>query len=321
MEQEIAAMPGVEAVGITQNIHLNPLSIQSTSIQVDGHQPPEGQLGFTIDQTRVNGGFFAAAGLTLQQGRSFERTDVEGGERVVVINDALARRFWPDGTALGRTFDMDGDRVRVVGIVNTARIRTIGEEPRPFIYRPYSQDYSTYVMLVVRLRGNAERFTNDLVQRIRTGDPDVVLIEQNTLARHVAAHVLPARLGALVFALFAALALTLALVGIYGVVSYSVAQRTREVGIRMSLGADPGAVVRLLVRDGLALVVVGALVGLGLSLAAGQLLSRFLFGVQPFDPLTLTLVPLLIAGIGAVAALLPAWRASRMAPARVLTVN
>ena len=321
LEADIAALPGVEAVGLTQNLHLNPLSIHTTAIGVEGHEPPEGQVGFNIDNAVVDAGFFAAAGLTLRQGRGFTRADVAGGELVVVINEALARRFWPDGDALGRTFNMDGDRVRIVGIANTAKIRMVGEEPRPFIYRPYSQHYTTYGMLVVRVRADAERFTHTLLQRIRDADPDAVIVESNTLERHVAAMMLPAQLGAIVFAGFASLALTLALIGIYGVVSYSVARRTREIGIRMSLGADAGRVVRLLVRDGLALVLVGTLLGLAVSLAAARLLSQFLFGIRAFDPVTLVAVPLAIVTIGAAAALVPAWRASRIAPARVLSVD
>jgi putative ABC transport system permease protein len=157
-----------------------------------------------------------------------------------------------------------------------------------------------------------------LLGALRETSPDLLLLQAKTMSNHLAAMVLPARLGAIAFSLFAGLALALAVLGVYGVVSYAVARRTREVGIRLAVGASPAGVVRLLMREGMTLVVVGAVIGLVLGFAATRLLEALLFGVRAADPLTFVGAPLLLLAVGAVASLLPARRASRIDPARVL---
>lgn len=321
LEAEVAALPGVKSVGIISNPHLNPMSVMTASVNVEGFAPPAGELGFSIDQTSVDGGYFDAAGQTILRGRTFDRRDRPDGEPVVIVNQAMADRFWPGADPVGRTFRLDSTVVRIVGVASTARIRMLGEEPRPFVYQPYAQRYVSAPTLLVRVAGDPAQTALAALRTARRLDPDVIVIESNTLERYMAAQVLPARLGATVFAAFAALALTLAIIGIYGVVSYAVARRTREVGIRLSLGANGPAVIRLMMRDGILLVLIGTVLGTALALAAGRLLAGFLFGVRPLDPVTLTAVPIIIVATGAIAAFIPARRASRVQPARVLGVE
>jgi ABC-type antimicrobial peptide transport system permease subunit len=145
-------------------------------------------------------------------------------------------------------------------------------------------------------------------------DPDLMIFQTKTMARHLATMLLPARLGALTFTMFSALALTLATIGVYGIVAYALRSRTREIGIRLSLGAEPSAAVRLIMGSGLRLVVGGVLIGLALSAAGARLLGRFLFGVTAYDPLTFVAVPLVLVAVGALAAYLPARRATRVDP-------
>jgi predicted permease len=318
IERRSAAVPGVRSVGVTDNILLNPLSQQGKRINVAGFTPPKGQLGFDIDYAAADSGFFDAAGVTILRGRNFTTADGPSAPRVAIINEVLAQRFWPNQDAIGQTFRADTTTFRVIGVARTTKVRSLGEAPRPFIFGAYKQQFSNNPMLIARTDGNAERTAVRLLAVLRETSPDLLLLQTKTMSSHLAAMVLPARLGAIAFSLFAGLALALSVLGVYGVVSYAVARRTREVGIRLAVGASPAGVVRLLMREGMTLVVVGAAIGIALGLVATRLLEALLFGVRAGDPLTFVGAPLLLLAVGAVASLLPARRASRIDPARVL---
>ena len=318
IERRSAALPGVRSVGVTDNILLNPLSQQGKRINVAGFTPPKGQLGFDIDYAVADSGFFDAAGVTILRGRNFTTADGPTAPRVAIINEVMAQRFWPTQDAIGQTFRSDTTTFRVIGIIRNTKVRSLGEAPRGFIFGAYRQQFSNYPELVARTDGNAERFVVQLLGALRESSPDLLLLQAKTLSSHLAAMVLPARLGAIAFSLFAGLALALAVLGVYGVVSYAVARRTREVGIRLAVGASPTGVVRLLMREGMTLVVIGAAIGLALGIVATRLLEALLFGVRAGDPLTFVGAPVLLLAVGAVASLLPARRASRIDPARVL---
>jgi macrolide transport system ATP-binding/permease protein len=314
LEEHLAATPEISAVGVASNIHLNPLSTSNLAVNVEGFTPPEGQLGFSVDVARVDQGFFEAMGIPLLHGRGFGPQDVSDGPPVAIVNEAMAQRFWPDRDPVGQVFRADGRELTVVGVARTAKIRTLEEEPRPFVYRPFSQDYSSLLWLVARTRGDADRALPEVLTQLRALDPDLMILQAKTLARHLATMLLPARLGALTFTLFSALALTLATIGVYGIVAYALRSRTREIGIRLSLGAEPSAAVRLIMGSGLRLVVGGVLIGLGLSAAGARLLGSFLFGVSAYDPVTFVAVPVVLVAVGALAAYLPARRATRVDP-------
>ena len=318
IERRAASISGVRSVGVIDNILLNPLSQQSRTVNVAGFTPPKGELGFDIDWAVADSGFFDAAGVSIVRGRNFTHADGPDAPRVAIVNEVFAQKFWPNRDPVGQAFRADTTNFRVIGVMRTTKVRTLGEEPRPFILGAFRQAFSSNIRIVARTDANAERTAVALLGTMRETAPDLLFIQTKTMAQHLAAMLLPARLGAIAFTLFAGLALALAVLGVYGVVSYAVARRTREVGIRLAIGASPSGVVRLLMREGMTLVVVGAVMGLVLGLAATRLLAALLFGVRAADPLTFVGAPLLLLAVGAVASLLPARRASRIDPARVL---
>jgi predicted permease len=318
IERRMARIPGVVTVGAVDNVLLNPLSQQSKRINVAGVTPPNGKNAFDIDFAAADSGFLGAIGVRVIHGRGITAADVPSAPRVAVINEEMAKRFWPAKDPVGQTFHTDSAVYRVVGVTRTTKVRTLGEDPRPFIITSLAQEFSVSSMLVARTNGDADRTATQMLATLREIDPALMAIQVKTMARHLAAMLLPARLGAMAFTLFAGLALALAVLGVYGVVSYAVARRTREVGIRLAVGAQPGALVRLLMREGVALVAAGIVVGLLLGLAGAQVLHSLLFGVSGVDPLTFIGAPVLLMLVGALAAFLPARRASRVDPASVM---
>ncbi len=312
-------LPGVEAVGLTGNLHLNTLSTQTMAVNVDGVEPPPDREAHSADLATVDAGFFEAAGIGILEGRNFEDYDRPDGQPVAIINRAMAEKFWPGRDAVGRMIRRpNAEDLLVVGIAATAKIRSIGEDPRAFVYRPYSQNYTTFLTVVARTTADPERTALDLMAVSRELDPEIWIWEAKSMARHLGIVLLPARLSALLLSVFGGLALALASIGLYGIVSYTVSRRTREVGIRMSLGANTGSVVGLLMGSGLKLVAAGGAVGIVLAVAASRLLSGLLFRVSAFDPFTFIAAPVVLALAAIVAAFLPARRASRVDPVAAL---
>lgn len=317
----LEGMPGVERVGLTTLLHLNTLSASSAEVHVPGVEPPPDAPAHRVDQARVEGGFFPAVGIDLLAGRTFDGTDGPGGPGVVVVNRAFVDRFWPGSApeeAVGRTMEVRGRETTVVGVVETAKIRNLGEDPTPFLYEDLLAAPSPAATFVVRTGGDANRALAQALTALRSMDPQLMIWETSTLERHLAIMVLPHRLSAFAAALFAGLALLLASIGLYGVVSYAVATRRREVGIRMSLGADNGKVVGMLMGGGMRLVAVGIGIGLVASLLFARILGRFLFGVPSLDPVTFAAVPAVLLAVAALAAWVPARRATRVAPSEAL---
>jgi predicted permease len=318
IERRMRALPDVTDAGAIEFMLLNALGNNSSIINVDGFQPPKGTTGFEIDATSADSAFFGAAGVTLLSGRLFNSADVPGRERVVVINQAMAQKFWPGQNAVGRIFRGDTTVYHVIGVVRTTKVRSLGETPRPFFFASFAQTGSPIFMLVARTRGDAARTATHMITALRDFDPSLMIIQAKTMQTHLAVMLLPARLGAVAFALFAGLALVLATIGVYGVVRYAVARRAREVAIRLAIGAQPDGVVRLLMREGVALVSVGAIVGLVLAALASRGLESLLYGVTAIDPIAFLGAPALLILVGALAAFLPARRASRVDPASVM---
>jgi ABC-type antimicrobial peptide transport system permease subunit len=214
-----------------------------------------------------------------------------------------------------RAADPDDDDMIVVGVAADAKIRSIGESPRDMIYRPVAQHHQVRGLTVVaRTSVNPEQTALALMAAGRSIDPDFWVWELKTMDRHLGVVRLPARLSAFILTAFAALALTLASIGLYGIVSFAVAQRSREMGIRLALGADPGRVVRILAFDGLRLVVIGGVIGMAAALGLMRLLSGLLFGGRAFDLSALVIVVLVLGASASLAAYLPARRARRIDP-------
>ena len=316
IEQRVRALDDVSGAGVISDMLLNSLGNNSERIRVDGVQPPPGRTAFDIDYTSADSGFFDAAGLTLVRGRVFNSSDTRARERVALVNQAMVDKFWPGRDAIGRTFRSDSLEYHIIGIVKTTKVRSLGEAPRPLIIAAYTQDVTPFLNVVVRSHGDAAAATTRVLAALRALDPSFIIYQAKTMDQLLGTQLLPARLGAVAFALFAALALVLAMIGVYGVVRYAVARRSREVAIRLAIGARPDSVVRLLMRDGVMLVALGAAIGLLVAAAAARALQSLLFGVTAFDPAAFLVAPALLLAIGALAAFLPARRASRIDPAR-----
>ncbi len=263
-------------------------------------------------------GFFGVVGVRILRGRNFVETDVEDGTGVVIINEAFAERFWPGQYPIGKYLRRAGDDWQVVGVASTARNRALNEAPRPFVYRPYSQDFSSFVTVLAGTRVDDEATAREMLAVARELDPELWLWEAKTMARHLDILLVPARLSALLLSVFAALALTIASIGLYGIVSYAVAQRTREVGIRMSLGASDPSVIRLLLGGGMRLVAVGGVLGLAIAFVVARSLQSLLIGIDSFDPVTFVAVPIVLTSVAALAAYIPARRASGVNPISAL---
>jgi len=318
LRARIAGLPGVEAVGLIDNLLLNTLSTQTLDVLVDGVAPPAGTDFHSLDYGRIDEGFLEAAEIPLLAGRGFDASDVAGGAPVVVVNETFERDFFPEGGAVGRSIRIRDVETRIVGVARDTKVRRIGEAATPYIYRSHRQAYSSFVTFAARTRGDAGALALEMMVSARALDPEIMVVETKTMARHLAVMLLARQLGAFVVAGFAMLALLLATIGLYGVVSYAVSRRAREVGIRISLGAEPSSVVRMLTMGGLKLVAVGGAIGMIVAAAASRLLSTLLYGVPPLDAVTFLGVPILFGLVALAASWIPARRVTRINPVGAL---
>jgi predicted permease len=319
--EDVRRVPGVTRAGAISNPHLNTLNRMIIDVRVEGVPPPPGRSAHSVDFTSVEPGFFAAAGIPLLEGRNFSEQDRADGTPVAIINEAMARRFWPGESPLGRTIHLEAPGFAdpmVIGVARTAKIRSLEEDPRPFIYLPFAQEFNSWVTVLATTRGDPAATARALHRLLRTTYPDVIVTNSTTLAEHIGIMHIARRLSAWLSSVCAGLALFLAAVGLWGVVSFAVALRTREMGIRLALGSEPRGVVTLMVRGGMRLVLIGGGVGLAGALLVSRGLSRFLFGVSALDPLTFCGGTLVLLVTGALAAYVPARRASRADPVTAL---
>lgn len=320
--ERLEALPGTGPVGLATNVHLNLLSSSSRYVEVDGVAPPPGRDRWEIAYAAASEGYFDAMGIAVLEGRTFEPADDAAAETVVVVNEAFVRTFFPERQALGATVRLTGGDARVVGVVETVKDGSLGEAPKPFLYTAFAQSPGPFFFAVVQADGaDPRQIAIELGRVAREVDPMVRLFGQTTLEGHLAIILFPARASALLAAVFAALALALASIGLYGVVSYAVSRRAREVGIRVSLGARAGQVVAMLMQDGLRLVAVGAALGMLLSAGFALVLSRFLYGVGAFDPLAFAGTAALLLAVAVLASWIPARRAVRVDPVRALKAD
>jgi predicted permease len=319
LADRMRGVTGVTSVGFADNLALNQLNTLNVRIRVDGVEPPAGQDFHLVDHTRIDDGFLETVGIPVLRGRGFEASD-EGGERVIAVNEEFVRRFFPTGDAIGRSVSVNDDEARVVGVTRDFKVRQLGEAPRPFVFQSVHQSRTSvaWVLATTSAGGDAERVASEMVHVTRSLDPGIRVYDVRTMRRHLATMLLGRELGALMVSGFALLALLLASIGLYGVVSYAVARRAKEVGIRISLGADTGAVVRMLTGGGMKLVAIGCVIGLVAAAVLAQLLSRLLYGVPALDPLTFVGVPLVLSAVALVAAWVPARRVTRIDPVGAL---
>jgi len=307
--------PGVDAVGLVWPLPLE-LSSSETDFTIDGRMPPPGREAFRAHHAKVNGGFFDAMGMRIVHGRTFNDADTRDSQPVAIISQAMARRYWPDGDALGRILrrpDPGQPDLLIVGVVSDVNVRSLGELPRDMLWEPYTQaTILPAVSFVVRTATDPARVSLALANAARQTDEDVRVMLPTTMASHLATSRLPSQIGAVLLAAFAVLGMALAAIGVYGMVRYTVAMRAREVGIRIALGADAAGVARQLATHGIRPVLIGGAIGAVASLLAARVLAKVLFGIGAFDPVALT-GALVVLGVAAwTAAYLPARRATRV---------
>jgi len=253
------------------------------------------------------------------RGRDFGRGDTPDSPQVVIVNETMAERFWPGQDAIGQRFRFSGQEqlTEVVGIARDSKYNFIGEDPLPFIYQPLRQAPQTAVTLLLRT-STPEAALGAVRSAVQQMEPRLPLTGVFTMAAVFDQGLWAARLGATLLGVFGALALLLAAVGVYGVMAYAVSQRTREIGVRIALGASGGLVQRQVLMQGLLLTGAGVLLGAAGSVAVGRLIVGLLYDVSPYDPVTLTGIPAILLAVAALAIYLPARRASRVDPVTAL---
>jgi predicted permease len=315
MLERLRRLPEVERASLVSR---TPLGSDYTmeGIRIPGIHAP-GDEPSLVDSTTVDPDYFAALGLSPREGRTFTDADDERSPRVVIVNQAFARRYWPGKSAVGQriyTEGFDGPAFEVIGVVPDYKVRDLGEEPRPYLHFAWRQQPDRKTTALVRTAGPAASVVAGLRRAVLELEPAVVFSDQGTVADLLRVTLTPARAGAVVLSTFAALALMLAAVGLYGVVSYSVAQRTREVGVRMALGAEVGDVLRLVIGKGLRLAALGVAIGAGAAAVLSRVLSSLLYGVSAWDPLAFATAAAVLLAVAFVASLVPSRRAARVDP-------
>jgi predicted permease len=309
----VAAVPGVERVSLTNALPLDISGGSDMSVDVDGYVPRENEP-MHVYYTRVGPEYFPTLGVDIVQGRGIDARDVTGQPQVAVINETMARRYFQGRSAIGGILRFGSGPVTVIGVARDGKYGQLTEAPRSYLYLPILQSYRPDALILVRTAADPVAVFPAVQQALRALDPNLPLFDVRTIAEHRQISMFIPRMASTLLGLFGALALVLAVVGLYGVIAYAVTQRTREIGIRVALGAAREDVAWLVIRQGLSLAGVGLAVGLLLAAGAGRLLSSQLVGVSAVDPVSFvgTAVGLLIV-CGAAAAI-PARRAATLDP-------
>ena len=312
------AIPGIEAASLESCPPLI-LVFSSTSFWIEGHGLGNpGQEGEDVGFSTVSEQNFRTLGMPLLRGRDFEEHDTAESLQVAIVNQAFVNRYWPGQDPLGKRLSLSGPEAparEVVGVVATAKYWSLGEEPQPYVYLPHWQRPRTSVAtLLVRTHGDPLMVVGSIERAVHQLNPNMALVNSKRLTDMMAFVLLPARSAALGFGVFGLLALALASVGVYGVMSYSVTQRTREIGIRAALGAQRGDIVRLVLRRAAVLTLIGVCLGLAISWASTRVLASLLYEIGTCDPLTFAGVTGLLLMISGLACYFPARRATKVDP-------
>jgi putative ABC transport system permease protein len=312
----VRGLPDVRSAGLADHLPLSQL-MRMAGVVVPGGPEPIG-----IELAIVTPGYFEAMGIPVLRGRDFNRADNAEAPAVIVINQQMAERYWPGQDAVGQSVVLAGSqqqrtRAQVIGVVKTGKYQSLGEDPKPYFYRPLLQEYEPNAQLIVRAQDPA-RAAGALREIVRQLDPRMALVGLETLEQHMQLPLFPAQAAGALLGLFGGLALLLAIVGLYGVIAYSVSQRAREIGVRIALGAGRGDVLRLVIAQGLRLTGMGLGIGFIAAVVVSRVLSSVLYGVTPTDPISFGVVAAVFTAVALLASYLPARWAARVDPIRAL---
>ncbi|HEY7286685.1 MAG TPA: ABC transporter permease [Vicinamibacterales bacterium] len=322
----IRALSGVEAVGLTTrppfSVNYNRWEIWIPAI----HQP--GEKGTVVDVTNVSSDYFKAMDVPIVAGRTFSDDDRADTPRVAVVNEAMARKFWPNQSAIGQTFrsrNSEGPIFQIVGVAADHKVTNVGEPPTPFLHVSRRQQPNAYSAIIARTRGDAGALLRDMRREIHAVEPTLAFLENQTMVDEVGMTLFPVRASAWLVSAIGLVAMLLAAVGLYGVIAYSVARRTREIGIRMALGAGSTTVVGSVMRQGLLIAALGLMAGVAAAVIVLYLVSTFapwaidgLYGIRVSDPASWFSAAAILLAVSLVANLIPAWRAARVHPSEAL---
>ncbi len=310
-------LPGVEAAGMARLLPLGDSSNSNGPVLKEGETLPRGSSGRTIMTNVIGPGYFKAMQIPFVEGRDFEERDQPKTQSVVIINQRMAEMLWPGESALGKRFFVgteNRDALEVVGVVKTGKYRSLAEDPRPYIYYSMTQWRPGNMALVIRGSGDPRGLVGAIRGEVQALDRSVPISAVKTMSDHLTYALWAPNMAASFSLAFGVLAVLLSAVGLYSVMAYVVSQRTREVGIRMALGAERSHVMKMITRQGMWLAGVGVVIGLLLALALARVVSSLLIGVSGYDIGTFVIVPLLLTAVALIACYLPARRATKVDP-------
>jgi macrolide transport system ATP-binding/permease protein len=314
--QATRALPGVKSVGLIRSLPLG-LEYSTTGVYPDGRPEPHANEMPSACYESISAGYFAAMGIPLMAGRDFSEADTAKSSGVAIINETLAQQFWPGENPIGKRLhsgNTGSNALEVVGIAKNGKYQTLGELPSLMIYYPLSQVYSSDAALVARTNSDPMPVIASVRNEVSKLDPNLPIYEAKTLQEHMKLPLFPLHAGAVAVGSFGLLAMILAAIGIYGLMAYSVAQRTHEIGIRMALGARARDVWTMVLRQGLIIMAVGITCGLLGAIALSKIVASLLYGVSATDPLAFALSLLPLAAVALAACFFPARRATKVDP-------
>jgi predicted permease len=314
----VRTLPGVAAASVAVALPLTP-PFQRT-VFPEGQEDVKTNSGVLVYTNIIGTGYFDTLRIPLLRGRNFTDADREGQQNVAIINEAMAKRFWPGQDALGKRFRFYGDKDQriIVGIVRNAKYIFVGEDPQPMAYTPLEQQYSPGLSLIVRTTSSPDTMKGTIEREVQAIDQQMPLNNIQTASQLLSASLTGPRVAATLLGVFGLLALVLAGVGIYGVMSYSVNLRSREIGIRMALGAERSKVLQMVLRQGMIIVGIGLAGGLIVAIAIGRLLSGLLYGVGTADLRAFGATAAVLLLVALIANLVPARRATTVDPISVM---
>jgi macrolide transport system ATP-binding/permease protein len=319
--RRVAALPEVRSVAIASRLPFS-INFNRANVAIPGRQKSADEMGASINSAIVSPSYFETLGIGVLQGRVFADTDTPGPRRVAIVSDTFARTHWPNESAVGRTVYErtlnSGRPIEIVGVVADHTLQNVGEKPQPAIYFATTQRPSGYNVLVARTSGDDRALVGRLRETLLALEPDLLLMESQTMQSQIETMLFPVRIASTMVGVFSGLGLLLAGIGLYGIIAFAVAQRTRELGIRIAVGARPAAVVALVLRQGVGLAGAGLAAGAVLSALATRVIAGALYGVTAADPIAWGAAATVLVVATLLAHVVPACRAVRIDPVRAL---